>query len=515
MKKQSFIYSAVILSFSNALLQVLGFVYRIALSRLVGAEGLGVYRLVFLGYTVINSVCLSGVCLATARISAKNQALGKFSMFRAVTSASIRIFIVIFMFFGTSVILFSDFISVNILGDSRTATALVVMLFCIFLTGFENILKSLFLGTGKINSMMISEVSEQIIRIISVLGLIMYFGSDNLEITAALIMLGMGISEIFSVTYLYFAYKRNFGLVAKPKKDKHLKFEILKIALPISLSAMLTNIISSASSVILPMCLVAFGMSHKEALAELGIISSMAFPLLLLPIALISSLASLIMPKISKLNALGDKKGIINTINKSLKTTGFIGIPATCAIAALSIPLCRLFFNVDLNLNYLLMLGVSAVLIYYQSILGSILNGLDKEKAMVANAILAEIIQLSLTFILVRKFGVNGYIIAMIISEMFCIILHMLCIKKTLNMSIKLRLFLEPILCGALVYFWVKVIYYNILVVVSAQSTAVLISFIAGIIIYYILLRIFGINIKNNNTPISGKMQKIKAFTFI
>ena len=69
-RKGTILYAAGVLACGNVLLQVLGFVYRVVLSRFAGAEGLGVYRLVNSVYLVLNAGCLSGVTTACSRLSA-------------------------------------------------------------------------------------------------------------------------------------------------------------------------------------------------------------------------------------------------------------------------------------------------------------------------------------------------------------------------------------------------------------------------------------------------------------
>ena len=71
------LYSVAVLCASNLGLQGLGFLYRIGLSHLAGAEGLGVYQLVHSVYAVIHAACLSGLTMACSRLSAELSAAGQ------------------------------------------------------------------------------------------------------------------------------------------------------------------------------------------------------------------------------------------------------------------------------------------------------------------------------------------------------------------------------------------------------------------------------------------------------
>ena len=92
MKKNSFLYSASLLAASNLILQLLGFVYRIVLSRYGGAEGLGVYRLAYSVYSVIHAGCLSGITTACTRLSAEYYATGRRGQIAAGPGCVLRLF---------------------------------------------------------------------------------------------------------------------------------------------------------------------------------------------------------------------------------------------------------------------------------------------------------------------------------------------------------------------------------------------------------------------------------------
>ena len=91
-RKGTILYAAGVLACGNVLLQVLGFVYRVVLSRFAGAEGLGVYRLVNSVYLVLNAGCLSGVTTACSRLSAACEARGESHRLGAVLRLAFRAF---------------------------------------------------------------------------------------------------------------------------------------------------------------------------------------------------------------------------------------------------------------------------------------------------------------------------------------------------------------------------------------------------------------------------------------
>ena len=160
-RKGTILYAAGVLACGNVLLQVLGFVYRVVLSRFAGAEGLGVYL-------VLHAGCLSGVTTACSRLSAACEARGESGRLGAVLQLAFRAFFALSAACAAVVLLCGGSIAANLLGDGRCARAFPYMLLCLTLTGVENIFKSLFIGLERVQYTACSEVGEQLIRIVEV-----------------------------------------------------------------------------------------------------------------------------------------------------------------------------------------------------------------------------------------------------------------------------------------------------------------------------------------------------------
>ncbi|MFA9380118.1 MAG: oligosaccharide flippase family protein, partial [Acetanaerobacterium sp.] len=197
--KDSVFYAAAMFTFSSVGLQLMSFIYRIAMSRFIGAEGMGVFGLVMPVYAVVQSFTLSGLVLAVTRRSAKYEALGRISAVRATLRQSMAVYVVLFAAAALPVLLLNQSIAERVLGDARTRIALLILLPCMLLTGFENLLKAHFQGTRFILPPIVSELSEQFIRIIAVVTLLYLFRGASAGVSASLIVTGMIISEVSSV----------------------------------------------------------------------------------------------------------------------------------------------------------------------------------------------------------------------------------------------------------------------------------------------------------------------------
>ena len=141
----------------------------------------------------------------------------------------------------------------------------------------------------------------------------------------------------------------------------------------------------------------AAGLDYEQALSALGVISGMAMPLLLFPVAFVSSVCTALLPAVTAAQAVGEQARVRVLTGRAVTTVGLIGIPAT-AVLPLAPQLSEMFFRQPLTGGYAALLGAAAVAAYYQMATGSLLNALGLQRWNVATAISAELCQLALLY---------------------------------------------------------------------------------------------------------------------
>lgn len=429
--KRSIIYQTAILSASNIFLQLLGFAYRILLSRLAGPEGMGVYTLVMQVYSMVVSICLSGVSIAVTTLSAKLYARGNMLGLQRLVRYAMGLFFGLFLLAAVPVTFFHHQIAEDLLGDGRTANALLMVLICIFLTGYENIFKAVFHGSKRVQFSAVSEVTEQTARIFLVLFLLKRFMNQDSGYTAFLILSGMTLSEVFSVSILGFSYLKCFarkrGSADSPVPGINGQF--LKIALPSAANAAVCTLFGSVSTVLFPTRLIAAGFLRTDAVSILGVISGMAGPLIRLPFALIGSLCTVLMPAVSACAAARDKKGVCRKIVKGFQATAWIGLPATAVLLVLLPDLCGLLFKQRVSESLAAFLAVETALSYFCIICINMLVGLSQQKRVLIYTVIGEGVQLILMWFLTAlpQWNIYGYLTAAIVGAAVRLIL---CLRR-------------------------------------------------------------------------------------
>ena len=127
-----------VLTLTGVLSQVVGFVYRILLTRLAGAEILGLYQLILPVYSVLLSLTSVGLTTGVSNLSAWYQALGNQRVIDQVRGQAVKLFLLLALGPCGLLLLFSDGVSVYLLGDARTRLGLMLLVPCLVLTGHRS-----------------------------------------------------------------------------------------------------------------------------------------------------------------------------------------------------------------------------------------------------------------------------------------------------------------------------------------------------------------------------------------
>lgn len=417
---------------SGLLLQILGFIYQVLLSRMAGAQALGVYRLVLPVYSIVMSGTVSGIRLAVTSLSAGLNMNRDLYQIRILVRRSVGAFLFLFALAAIPAVLLRNVIAQKIIGDPATVAAMLLALCCIFLSGFEGIFESVFLGVGKTKYTAISNLLEQAVKIFVILGLVWSFGKEGqYGRTAALIMLGMTLCEIPVIIWLLTVYYKEV-LKGGGDRSQRRSLRVLYVAWPVSFSGVITTLISSASVILLPSRLMVAGMTKTEAVSALGIVSEMALPLITLPMVLIRSLSNVLLPTISRSMAHNNNANVGRKIQKAFQATGIIVLPATAILVPLAPTLAELLYRQKLGIPYVLILAVGTIFTYYEMIAVSILNGIGKERVCMVSMIIGEGIQLLCTYYLAAApiLNIFGYMLGMIVSPVVVLIIDLVLIYR-------------------------------------------------------------------------------------
>lgn len=433
-----------LLTASNLLLQIMGFAYRIALTSCAGTEALGLNSLIMQIYSIVVSICISGLSVAVTSCAARltsggmsprkeRKGLDPFKRsgparfpagvgeaVRGLLKKAVLLYCLLWLAAALPIFLLRFEIAENALNDPGSAPTLALMLVCIFMTGLENVLKSVHLGSGLVGRCAASELTEQGVRFLLVIKLLSCFSHERNSAAVFLIMLGMTASELVSVSFLSASFARSFGFKSVFKKRDEASGasmrELVSIAAPASATALASTVFASAAALLLPSRLVAYGMSYEAALSLIGVMSAVAVPITMIPMAAVSALSSVLMPETAARVASG-RGGVKRMAIRAIVFSAAFGAAAAAILVPAAPYAAQRLFGVTAQRALFAALAIKAAVIYPQAVSVAVLNGAKQQKTVLAFAVLGELYQLIMMLLLTPVLGIMGYAAAMIAGE--------------------------------------------------------------------------------------------------
>lgn len=414
--------SALFLTALAAVSQVLAFCYRVALSRMVGAQVMGLYQLLMPVCSVLLSITAVGITAAMSNLTSQYLALGNSRGVDQTRRTCLAALAAGLIPVCALVALLYDPISVYLLGDARTQLGLILLLPCVVLTGTENLHKHFFYGAGLVGPPAIVELLEQFIRAAAVLGLLALFLPQNPERTVGLIVAGMVICEIFSAVALTALYRRAIAKIGRtgPGEGRAtLRRRIASIAVPVGITALLGNLMSAVNATLIPRKLVEGGMNRAAAISQLGVVCGMTLPMLALPTVFLGALNLVLVPRLARSAALNRPGEVRRRTQRAMLAVSVLILPAMSMMVVLGPDLARLLFGQPSAGEHLIPLAAAMALSCYQSTLGGVLNGIGRQGSNALVNLLCDAVQLGFTFtVALPGVGIRGFVAGTAVSSL-------------------------------------------------------------------------------------------------
>ena len=183
-----------------------------------------------------------------------------------------------------------------------------------------------------------------------------------------------------------------------------------------AVSAILRSGLSSAAHLLLPWGLRLFG--SDSALAEYGIVSGMAIPVVLYPMALVNAFAQLNTVDVATRISAGESREALRyRIGNGIVFALIYGVGCSAILKAFSYRIAEGIFSTVTAGEFISVLSGYAALAYLDHVADSALKGLDQQSYVMGVNIADSAIGLLLTVILVPRFGIYGYVLSLYICE--------------------------------------------------------------------------------------------------
>ena len=408
-KNNLLIKNIIILLVSGALAKILGMLGKIIYTRIAGVNVVGLYAMITPTFMLIISICQFSFPISISKISAEEKYDNKSLLKSAYFVGSIISIILIII-----LILTSNLIALS-LHNKLLAPAILSISAIIPFVMISSVQRGFLHGKEDMLPASITNVTEEIIKIILILFLLPIAISKG-DITSVIFLILFNvITESSNILFMQKVISKKYISNKKGKVNKKIIKEILSISIPTTSVRLIASIGFFLEPIILTNTLLSSGYSPNYITMEYGIINSYIVPLLSIPSFFSISIASALLPNITK--AYANKK--YDEFNRKLLKLMFLSmlVGAVCLTIILIFPneILKLVYNVNFGINYIYLIGPFFLILYMQPTLSVALQAMDKTNKLFLTSTISVIIKYSALYVLGKiGFGMNALIFAMI-----------------------------------------------------------------------------------------------------
>ena len=463
LEKDNFFKNSFFLTASNITTGLLGFIFSIYLSKIIGPEGLGLYGLIMPIYNLFICLMTAGIIAAISQraaiYSTNKQYNNLFNTLKSVALFNIAwaIFIGILVFF------IAPYISKYGIKDIRTLTAIRVTCPAMVFIAISNILKGFFYGTSRIVVPAFIDILEKAMRILTLALLIFMFKATTITSLVTLAYVCLALGELQSLLLLYCYYrkiKRELPITYdKSERKSQLLFNVLVISIPLSINGFLGNAFYTVSTLVVPRRLMIAGFEYTDALALIGKFCAMSLTIVTFPMIVIGSINMLLVPDLSQTMSQGQFYNAALRIKKVLKIAFLLGIATTIICFLIPDSLGQMFYDRSDLGSYIKAAAISAPIYFTANTMFGILNGLNRQGIILRNSIFISAIELLCLYFLtsIPSINIYSYAITIFITSCTSLVINLYEINKHIELNLSFTNIIIFLLVSILVFLMLKI----------------------------------------------------------
>lgn len=516
-KSSNFIVQGSILAMASIICRLIGIVYRIPLTNIIGINAIGAYSSAYDIYSTMLLVSSFGIPTAVSKMVAARMSLKQYRNSNRVFKVALVFALIsgsaagLIMFFG------ADFFADTVLKMPSSKYAIQMLAPTVFIMAFLGVFRGYFQGLGTMIPSAISQLVEQVFNAVfsivaafylyemgvkadRVLGTDMYAVARGAE--GATVGTGLGaLMALLLCIVIYMMYrvvlKRQLRRDHSSKRESygHLGKMLVLTLLPIIFNSAIYNISAVLDNSIFGQYAAGIGMDASEREGIWGCYSGQYHLLTHLPISIITAMASATVPTIARTIAGGSHSQVTKKINASLRFTTIIAIPSMVGLGVLGKPIMDLLFT-DSGYNetaaFLLIFGGTTVVTYsISTITNAILQGINKLNIPVRNAGISLVLHLAVLAVCLFGFdmGINGVVVSDIVFGFSMAILNMWSLSRCLTYRQDyLKTYILPGIASAVMGVLTWLVYEGIYSIGAGNTVSCIAAIVVAGIVYAVIL---------------------------
>lgn len=429
-KKSGFLKGAAIIAAGGFLAKIIGALYRIPLTNLIGGHGIGLYQMVYPTYCLLLTVSATGIPSSIAKLTAEK--IGKKQSTAPLFKTAMRLFLII----GLVGTVFMAALA-PLLSRAQDSTEILNGYFAlapsVLLVSAISVFRGYFQGRNDMLPTALSEVSEQVVKVAFGL-LFAYLYRSNVVKAVTFLLLAVSISELFALLLMIFLFRRTPAPVESENHGGKVTAKtVLRLSIPVTFSAILLPLSALFDSVLAVRLMSAYA---TDAVALYGLFSGGAVTVINLPVSVCYGIAAASVPAVaeakakSEMKARGeesgagkeDTKGKTPSVRKriffSLGVTVLIAAPCALALFFFAEPAVKIIYRSlqGEELNTLVALvkafSISALTLSCVQTLSACLTAQGKPKFAAFSMLIAVVVKTVTEFFLLRRPQISVFALA-------------------------------------------------------------------------------------------------------
>ncbi len=453
-QETKFFNKAIILSVSIMIVKVLGLVFVVPFSNLVGSEGVALYTYIYIPFTLFIELSTVGIPSALAKLvskyDAKDNFKNSFKLFKIAIVIMIILGIISFLILTSLSDYYANLVlagKTNLTNSKENISKLIdLVAISLFILPVMSVIRGFFQGKHNIYPTSISQVVEQVVRIslTLVIGylLVTKYHKSYLEVVEVAIISTI-ISNFIGLLVLIYFYFKNISKIkaeidtldnSEIESKKMLLKQLVSISIPFALYGINYTIYQMIDSLTINKELIEYGISNPEAIY--GIYSYQVQKIIFIPISLIVAFTTTMIPAISRDFALKNYSAVDKNIIKIVQIAFYFLIPISIFTFIFSQELYFLLYGNKLGGNILASYSPLIIIIGITGISLAILNTMEKHKILIYIISIGIVIKLILNNTLVSVIGIDGAIFSTSLAFLTILLINTIVIIKNTNFKI-------------------------------------------------------------------------------
>lgn len=493
LKKNSIFKNVTVLLFSQAVIKIIGIVYKLYLTNKTGYADTGnaIFSAAFQVYAIFLTICSIGVPNAIATLISSKFAVGDNNDAYRILKIAIAIFGGVGFLGNCILYYFAGNIANLYLEMPETEMVLKVLAPSIFIVSISAVLKGYFNGKEKMDitakALSIEQVAKTILTVILV-EILSYISNKNTIIMVCGVALVTSLGSIINCLYMYIKYIKNrreiwtdiiTSKTYKKEKKRNIIKNIFKVTLPISICALIGSFNKTIDAFTIVKIAKEY-LGETEAIRQYGILSGKIESLVTLPFSFNMAITTTLIPTIAGFKARGEIEKNKYIIKFAILIGIIISIPFFVIMYTFPEQILKILFpNASDGSLMLKISSFSIIIAIIIQTINSYFQGINKMRVQIIVIAISSVCKLALNIILISnpRIGIHGAVISNIISYLITfgmLILYMI-IHEKIRFEIT-KFIIKPAIICLIVHIIMRKMYEIILLDSELVKTALSIA---------------------------------------